>query len=103
MELKTGPEEPLLSWCTSCWKDRILTTNGKCRTCGTDLVKRHWKTSIKKLELVIKSNGCTPLEIKGSMYLIPSSLVTKFQAMENYSDKIKFIEHVKKTCKNYKI
>lgn len=103
MELKTGPEEPVLSWCTACWRDRILTTNGKCRVCGTDLVKRHWKTSIKKLELVIKSEGSTPLEIKGMMYLIPKNEMIKFSIIESYADKIKFIEEVKRTCKSYKI
>ena len=103
MELKTGPEEPILSWCTSCWKDRILTTNGKCRTCGTDLLKRHWKTSIKKLEIIIEKPEYTPIEIKGMMYLIPQKMILKFQEMSDYPSKVKFIESVKLTCKSYKI
>lgn len=103
MEVKTGPEEPLVSWCSACWRDRIITTNGKCRVCGTDLVKRHWKTSIKKLELVLQSNGAIPLEIKGMMYLIPKAKMVEFMHIESYTDKIKFIEEVKKSCKSYKI
>lgn len=103
MELKVGPEEPVISWCTSCWRDRILTTNGKCKVCGTDLIKRHWKTSIKKLEIVISSNGAIPLEIKGMMYLIPKKGMEQFALIENYAEKIKFIEDVKKSCKSYKI
>lgn len=103
MQLKTGPEEPLMSYCTSCWKDRIMTTNGKCKVCGYDLVKRHWKTSIKKLDLVCESNGCIPLEIKGMMYLISNKKMEKYISITNYAEKIKFIEEVKKTCKSYKI
>ena len=103
MEIKTGPEEPLISWCSACWRDRIITTNGKCRVCGTDLVKRHWKTSIKKLELVVQSNGAIPLEIKGMMYLIPREKIVRFVTMQNYAEKIKFIEDVKRSCKFYKI
>lgn len=103
MEIKIGPEEPVMSWCTACWRDRILTTNGKCKVCGTDLVKRHWKTSIKKLELVIKSNGAIPLEIKGLMYLIPRKEIEIFANLENYPDKIKFVETVKKECKSFKL
>jgi len=103
MQLKTGPEEPILNYCSSCWQDRIMTTNGKCKVCGTDLVKRHWRTSIKKLDLILKSNGATPLEIKGQMYLIPKKGMEKFAIIESYADKIKFIEEIKKTCKCYKI
>lgn len=103
MQLKTGPEEPVINYCASCWQDRIMTTNGKCKVCGTDLVKRHWRTSIKKLEIISKSNGAIPIEIKSQMYLIPKSKMEDFANMENYSEKIKFIEEVKKSCKCYKI
>jgi hypothetical protein len=80
-----------------------MTTNGKCRACGTDLVKRHWRTSIKKLEIVSSTKNATPLEIKGKMYLIPSKMMEKFNGLSDYSEKIKFIECVKESCKNYKI
>lgn len=103
MEIKTGPEEPVMSYCSACWCDRILTTNGKCKTCGTDLVKRHWKTSIKKLEIVLSLKSVTPIEIKGLMYVIPEKMMLKFAELETYPEKIKFIEAVKQTCKSYKI
>lgn len=103
MELKTGPTEPIMNYCPSCWQERIMTTNGKCKTCGTDLVKRHWKTSIKKLEIVISLGSVIPLEIKGQMYVIPQGMMTKFSELKTYPEKIKFIEAVKKSCKSYKI
>lgn len=98
-----GPDEPLLNWCTACWKDRIITTNGKCRVCGTDLIKRHWKMSIKKLDIIIKATNKTPLEIKGRLYLIPDGVIAKFKSTTDYTEKIKFIEHVKTQCKSYKV
>lgn len=103
MQLKTGPEEPVLSYCTACWKDRIITTNGKCRVCGTDLVKRHWKTSIKKLEIILSVKNVTPIEIKGKMYLIPEKSLERFRLLDSYPEKIKFIEYIKESCKNYKL
>lgn len=96
------PKEPLLAYCSSCWCDRIITTNCKCKVCGTDISKRHWKISIKKLEALIKT-GDMPLEIKGKTYLIPKKMISDFSSIENYIEKIMFIEEVKKNCKVFRL
>lgn len=103
MEEKTGPIEPVETYCSSCWKDRLMTTNGKCRVCGTDLVKRHWKTTIKKLEIISSLNDVTSVEIKGRFYVIPNKIVEKFRNLKTYPEKVKFIEYIKESCKNYKL
>lgn len=101
--VKVGPQEPIEVYCSACWQDRILTTNGKCKVCGTDLVKRHWKTSIKKLEIMLEYPNKVSIEIKGAMYLISKDQLVSFGFIENYGDKIKFIENIKKNGKCFKI
>lgn len=99
--------EPVKVYCTSCWVDRVITTNGKCKVCGSKLLRpKHWDTTTKKIELIVKSmNGFIPLEIKSRLYLVPIPYIERFSDIDR-NDLVQigqFIEGIKEQCTSFKV
>lgn len=99
--------EPVKVYCTSCWTDRVITTNGKCKQCGSKLLKpRHWDTTIKKFEIISKSNGAhICIEIKNILYLVPFKYLEEFNILDknNLEQVGAFIESIKTQCQSFKV
>lgn len=95
------------AYCSSCWKDRPITNNNKCFTCGSRLViPRHWDTTTKKLELIYtnKSDYFT-LEILGRLYFVPHPYLDDFIKMpkDEIKSRNEFVEKIKMTCSSIKV
>jgi len=59
-----------------------------------------------KLDLILEQPyGMVGLEIKDSMYFITPDKLFEFKRIEkeNYAERIKFIEKIRKDCKPFKI
>lgn len=99
--------EPVKLYCTSCWVDRVITTNGKCFVCGNKLLRpKHWDITIKKIELITKSmRHSVPIEIKDRLYLVPIAHLESFQEIDR-NDPVQigqFIEGIKDKCTSFKV
>lgn len=94
-------------YCTACWTDRIITTNGKCKICGSKLLKpKHWDTTIKKFEIISKSNGAhICIEIKNVLYLVPFAFLDRFAKLDrnNLEQVGIFIEDIKSNCMSFRV
>lgn len=93
-------------WCPVCFKDREITTNGKCFVCGTKFVKPgHWQHTMKKLKLIIENDEMTPIEIRGYLYFINVDYIDKFKKINptDYKQVGEFVTDIKQNCINFKV
>ena len=93
-------------YCTGCWKDRPITTNGKCLTCGARLPRPiHWNVTMKKLKLITENDEMTPVEIKGMMYFLTIDYLYKFKQINpnDFKQVGEFMRDVKDNCISFKI
>lgn len=93
-------------YCTGCWKDRPITTNGKCHHCGSKLPRPiHWGITMKKLKLILENDEFTPLEIKGHMYFLPIDYLYKFKQINpnDFKQVGEYMKDIKDNCANIKV
>lgn len=93
-------------YCTGCWKDRPITTNGKCLYCGAKLPRpKHWDLTLKKLKLIVENDEMTPLEIKGYIYFLTIDYLDKFKKLDikDFRTVGEFMSDVKENCPNFRI
>lgn len=100
-------ERAIKVWCPSCWMDRIITSNGKCKICGTKLLRpKHWDTTIRKLELIGKNRReYFAVEIKNFLYMVPFEYLDELEMIDrNDHARIgEYIESIKERCRSFKI
>ena len=100
-------ESAVKVYCTSCWTDRVITTNGKCKVCGSKLLKpKHWDTTLKKFEIIAKSNGAhICIEIKNQLYIVPFKYLDEFNRLDRGDlEKVgQFIESIKTQCQSFRV
>ena len=104
---ETMSSKPVKVWCPSCWVDRVITSNGKCLTCGTKLVRpKHWDTTIRKLELIWKNrSGYIAVEIRNRIYMVPFPYMDEFENLDrtDHEKTAAFIETIKEKCQSYSV
>lgn len=94
--------KPVLVQCSWCIFPQVLTTNGKCKKCGSKLVKqKHWDRASKTIELInqYKKKGI-PLQIKEKLYFVPSEYFEEYESIAHmgFKEKVMIIEHIRKEC-----
>lgn len=93
-------------YCTTCWKDRPITTNGKCHHCGNKLPRpAHWSLTLKKLKLISEHDEFTGVEIKGEMYFLPIDYIYKFKSINpnDFKQVGEFIKDLKENCEHIRV
>lgn len=101
------PAKSVKVYCTACWVDRLVTSNGKCKVCGSKLIRpRHWDITARKIEVIIKSmSHSMPIEIKDRMYLVPIPYLVQFNDIDrnDLAEIGEFIEGIKERCSSFKV
>ncbi|NIN03685.1 MAG: hypothetical protein GTO44_10020 [Hydrotalea flava] len=100
-------QNSIKSWCTYCMRDRVITTNGKCRVCGAVLVsQKHWKPTIAKIKIIMNHRKDTiPIEINKRLYFVPKVFFQTFKENEHlgYKAHVMLVEYIRKECESYSI
>jgi hypothetical protein len=100
-------KDEITARCSYCWRDRIITTNGKCKVCGAILVsQKHWKPTIAKMKLINKNmKKGIPLEINKRLYIVPEEYFRVFKDTHHlgYKAQVELVEQIRKHCKSFKI
>ena len=93
-------------FCPYCYRDRTVTTNGKCVKCGALLEEQtRCLPAIQRIEKIIQRNNGKldqiPVLINRKFYWIKYSDIKKFEFLITRQDKVRFIDHIKKTCDSF--
>lgn len=98
--------KPVKVYCTSCWTDRNITHNGKCPACGAQFPRpAHWNKTMTKLKLIVKYDGFTPVEIKGSMYFLSQEYMSRYKRLNlnDFRAVGSFMHDIKENCDSQKV
>src|SRR3990167_5886882 len=98
-------KEPILFQCTWCIKPQLMTTNGKCKRCGSSMVRqKHWDKVAIVMELILKhKDKGFPLPINEKIYFVPIEYFDEFQKFSNLGWKYNaiLVERIRKECEGY--
>ena len=95
----------LLFACNWCIKPQIMTTNGKCKRCGSPIKnQKYWKHTANIMKLIShnKSKGHA-IEINDRVYFVPNRYFDELALLTNndWKEIAIIVEKIKRDCPNY--
>lgn len=104
--VKKNVNQKVKLYCTACWTDREVTTNGKCLACGFKFAKpKHWVTTLKKISESLQHEGTLPVDILGVTYFLPREYIDRYRFMnlDDFMAVGEFINDIKSNCESAKV